>query len=83
MWAIELPGSEEWILPDAIETLLSRLPAESSVWEQLSSRAQTGVFCGLFLREGNRGADLSAELLGELARRRLRLSLDIYNVAKV
>jgi len=81
MWQLELPGTREWVLDDAIGTLLSRLPPEAGVWEQLAQRARADVFCGLFLDQWNRGADLSYEILGELARRRLGLSLDIYGQA--
>ncbi len=82
IWQLELPGTKEWVLGDAIGTLLSRLPSEIGVWEQLAQRASADVFCGLFLDQWNRGADLSYEILGELARRRLGLSLDIYGEAR-
>jgi hypothetical protein len=78
MWQFGLPGTKEWILEDAIRTLLSRLPSDPAVWEQLSQRARTDVFCGLFLRQWNRGVDLTSQLLAELSARRLGLSLDIY-----
>jgi hypothetical protein len=66
------------VLGDAIATLLARLPTEPDIWEQLAQRAKADVFCGLFLDQWSRGAELSHELLGDLARRRLALSLDIY-----
>lgn len=83
IWQLELPGTREWVLADAIRTLLSRLPSDTSVWEELAERAHADVFCGLFLARWNRGADLPYELLGDLARRRLALSLDIYSQSSV
>lgn len=80
-WFFEFAGApEEWTLDDAIETLLRRLPADLTVWEQLSAKYRLDVFCGVYLTGVNRGMTLSQTLLRQLADRHLELDLDIYCV---
>ncbi len=65
-------------LDDALTHLLSRLPADESLWADLASRYEVGIFCGLYLTTENQGTDLRASTLLALAARHLTLSLDIY-----
>jgi len=78
VWAYRLPASPEWELGDAIRTLLEQLPPDPALWEALASEFRTDVFCGLFLGDTNRGAEIPVETLALLAERRLTLSLDIH-----
>lgn len=65
-------------LDDAVMHLLSRLPDDESLWADLATRYEIGVFCGLYLTTDNQGTDLRASTLLALATRHLTLSLDIY-----
>jgi hypothetical protein len=76
--ALTVDPTEEWELADAVDTLLARLPADPAIWRALGSRYQLDVFCGLFLRSENQGADLPPATLAALAERGLTLGLDIY-----
>ncbi len=79
-WRLEFPGAEqEWILTDAIDALLDRLPSDPAVWYTLASRFRLDVFCGLFLDALNRGLDLGPDVMSRLAERHLTLRLDIYS----
>jgi hypothetical protein len=78
IWSYALPASREWVLGDAIRTLLEQLPADPALWEALASEFATDVFCGLFLSSMNRGTELPVETLALLAERQLKLGLDIY-----
>jgi Domain of unknown function (DUF4279) len=78
VWRLELPVSAEWVLDDAITTLLGKLPSDLAVWRELASQYRLDVFCGLFLEQWNRGTELSPATLGLLAERNLTLSLDVY-----
>ncbi len=48
------------------------------VWSDIIRRYSCDLFCGLFMSEGNEGADLAPEMLAMLGARGLRLGLDIY-----
>lgn len=78
IWTYDLPTSTEWLLDDAITTLLARMPSEPTVWGQLSARYSVDIFCGLFLASMNRGTKLSAATMQELASRKIDMGLDIY-----
>ena|SRR6185312_3769094 len=79
VWRLSLPHSREWVLEDAITTLLAALPSDLAVWQALGGKYRLDVFCGLFLDQWNRGADLSPAVLRELAERGLALGLDVYD----
>lgn len=78
VWYVDLAESAEWVLEDAIITLLERLPSDRQVWEQLASRHHIDLVCGAFVYGWNRGFVVSSRVLAELARRRMALSVDIY-----
>ena len=78
LWSIQLPESPEWRLDDAITTLLARLPSDLSIWNEIAAHASIDLFCGLHLAVWNRGFELPAELLGRLAERSIKLSVDVY-----
>jgi len=68
--------------PDAqIRELLSGLNSDVTVWRELTTRFKARLLCGLFMEVGNEGVDLSAEMLTEIGKRGLVLSLDIYDSA--
>lgn len=61
-----------------IGALLTKLPSDPTIWRELTAHYECDVFCGLFMREGNEGMELSPEVMSMLGVRRLRLGLDIY-----
>jgi len=71
---LSIPGD----LNTQIAALLAKLPADPSVWRELSGRYRCDVFCGLFMREGNEGTELQPRVLSALGDRGLKLGLDIY-----
>ncbi len=78
IWSLGLGESREWELSDAINALLNRLPTDIAVWDEIAALARIDMFCGLYLENWNRGAELPSELLGRLAERHFALGLDIY-----
>ena len=75
-WRLDagVPGD----LGTQIGALLDALPGDPSVWRELTGRYECDVFCGLFLRDGNEGTELSPQVMSRLGERGLRLGLDIY-----
>jgi hypothetical protein len=70
--------SKEWVLADAIRTLLKTLPPPSDAWTHLARRFKLRISAGLFLEQWNRGCELPSDLVADLAARHLGLDLDIY-----
>jgi len=65
-------------LNSQIDALLTKLPSDPIIWRELSEHYECDVFCGLFMREGNEGTELSPLVMSILCIRGLRLGLDIY-----
>jgi Domain of unknown function (DUF4279) len=65
-------------LEDQINTLLDRLPFNLEVWQNLTRRFQSDLFCGLWLKRWNRGLDFTSKTMQRIGERGLALSLDIY-----
>jgi hypothetical protein len=61
-----------------IGALLTKLPSDPTIWRELTEHYECDVFCGLFMRDGNEGVELSPEVMSMLGVRGLRLGLDIY-----
>jgi hypothetical protein len=61
-----------------IGAILAKLTDNLSIWCELGRRYRCDVFCGLFMRNSNEGADLEPGILKMLGDRGLRLGLDIY-----
>lgn len=79
-WRLDagVPGN----LSTQIAALLAKLPSDSTIWCELAQHYECDVFCGLFMREGNEGTELSPQVMSMLSVRRLRLELDIYGGPK-
>jgi hypothetical protein len=73
--AQELQGAD---LDAQISEILARLTSDLSVWQQLSSKYQVDLFCGLFLERPNRGVSLSPETMAQLSARGISIGFDIY-----
>jgi hypothetical protein len=65
-------------LEAVISNLLASMPAEISVWDELQQYGTPEVFCGVFMKQMNRGVNLSSAIMEALAQRKLRLALDVY-----
>lgn len=78
VWYVDLAESSEWVLDDAITTLLTHLPADPEVWRRLAETHTIDLLCGAFLFGWNRSFVLAPATLEALAVRRMALSVDIY-----
>lgn len=80
-WRLALDASAPGNLNAQISAILAKLPDDLSVWRELSRRYRCDIFCGLFMHDGNEGAELQPDVLAMLGDRGLRLGLDIYNAS--
>lgn len=78
-WRLDagVPGN----LNTQIGALLTKLPSDPSIWRELTELYECSVFCGLFMRDGNEGTELSPLVMSLLSVRSLWLNLDIYSAA--
>jgi hypothetical protein len=72
----EVPAGTE--LGDALMHLLAALPQDATLWEEITSSYSADLFCGMFLENDNQSTVVPPEVLGELGRRGLGLSLDLF-----
>ena len=78
IWSVSYGESDGTDLEVKIEFLLGKLTSDLTVWNDITSKCDGDVFCGLFLDGWNRGFELSPDLLIKLANRNLRIGFDIY-----
>jgi hypothetical protein len=81
MWCLESAGQEPEAVDRQIDEILSRLTGDLNVWSELGRRYRLDLFCGLFMRTGNEGVEISPAGLAALGRRGINLALDIYGPA--
>jgi hypothetical protein len=72
----EVPAGTE--LGDALTHLLAALPQDATLWEEITSSFDADLFCGVFLENDNQSTVVPPEVLAELGRRGLSLSLDLF-----
>jgi Domain of unknown function (DUF4279) len=80
MWSISTEGLlDPSVSVDVhIRSLLYRVAPDETIWAQLSDAFHCRIFVGWFLEKPNEMVELDPDLLGEIARRRLRLDFDVY-----
>lgn len=77
-WHVESPrGNGD--LDQHIRWIIDALSTDQEIWDSIKARYDLDLFCGLFLEDWNRGTGITAELMSELGRRGIDLSLDIYS----
>ena len=77
-WSLKTERSTSGDLDSQIQTLLAGTTTDINVWQNITSRFQADVFCGLFLQEMNEGLVISPITLKLLGDRGIELSLDVY-----
>ena len=76
-WQYTKPNSPEPI-DDQVVALLNDLTDDPDVWQDVASRFNVDLFVGVFMRDWNRGFDLSVPTLRLLADKRIPIGFDIY-----
>ncbi len=81
MWSLKAPNSCPADIEGQMRNLLAQLPDDLEVWERISSFPDLKVefFCGFFMCRTNEGIELSIQMLSEMAKRGIKLGLDIYS----
>ncbi len=79
MWQLRAADREPEDLDGQIQELLSQVTSDLTVWQQIATRYQIDLFCGLFMGDTNDGLILSPASLVALGQRHIELQLDIYD----
>lgn len=77
-WHLEGEPFSSLKLEEQVKELLNKVTSELAIWENLISRFNVDIFCGLFFKDFNRGFELSPELMKYLAERGIKIGFDIY-----
>ena len=76
--AVSSRDDEEPNFDTSLREMLESLTDNLDTWKHLAQRFDTGLFCGIFLTDSNRGFTISPELMSALGDRELYLGLDLY-----
>ena len=79
-WSIETSSRDvdEPDIDTSLRDLLDSMTENIDIWNRLSNQFDTGLFCGIFLTDSNRGFTISPELMSALGDRDLYIGLDLY-----
>lgn len=77
-WSLDSKLEAHIGIEEKIRDLIKPILANESYWKKVTSECEVDLFCGLFMEAGNRGFDLSHEIMGKLARLCIHISFDIY-----
>lgn len=78
-WMLHVPRRRPGDLDGQVIELLSQLTQDLSVWKDLTTRFNSNIFLGFFLREFNEGIGLKPETSLMVGQRGLLLNFDIYS----
>jgi hypothetical protein len=78
-WSLSARRAEPADLDGQIKWLMSRVTSDLDRWQDLTSRYDVDVFCGLFMQTGNDGLGISPQAMLSLGARGIELVLDIYS----
>lgn len=77
-WFLEAPRRQPGDISSQISEMFEGTTEDLSVWTGLSHRFQGDVYCGFFMSERGESLILPVETLDALAKRGLRLQVEIY-----
>lgn len=77
-WILDgkLPPTDDFEVQ--IENLLASVTDDLSAWKALADKYRIDIYCGLFLKDINRGCDLSSKIIKALSERNISICFDIY-----
>ena len=78
MWRLSVADYEPANLDSQIVEIFQKLPDDINVWDELASRFDLDIFCGLFLNKTNDVILIAPDPMQILSSRGVTLTLDIY-----
>lgn len=81
LWQLATPWVATLEFEDNLAAFLAKLPRDTRKWKSLCSKYDCRITIVLRMRTWNRGGEISAEALQSIAKRKLKLELDVYHDA--
>ncbi|MES2450098.1 MAG: DUF4279 domain-containing protein [Pseudomonadota bacterium] len=78
-WRLKAADRQPGDFDNQIAQILEGLSNDLAVWDDLTTRFNADVFCGVFMKKSNEGLSLSAKSMLDLGARRLSLDFDVYD----
>ena len=78
MWRLKAADSKPEDLDAQIRYIFDQLNDDLALWKSFGNRFKIDLFCGLFMKYGNEGVELSSESLLILGSRGIKIALDVY-----
>lgn len=77
-WRYCVRRCENIDLEELINKLLDRIAPNLEIWRELTTKFQSDLFCGLWLKRYSGAIDFSPAIMMKIAERGLSIGLDIY-----
>ena len=77
-WLLNHKGDSPITAEEIIREILSKISADSGIWKELSSRYDVQVRIAIHMENWNKGFDLSAETVQQIADLGAKMVFDIY-----
>jgi Domain of unknown function (DUF4279) len=77
-WRYGIQRRADIDLEELINKLFNRITPNLEIWHNLTTKFQSDLFCGLWLKRANGATDLSPAVMMKIAERGLSIGLDIY-----
>lgn len=78
-WILNGRCPEHYTLEDQVRGLLARVTDDYKVWQTLTEQYKVDIFCGVMMGGFNEHFEVSSELSDELAKRNLKLHIDLFS----
>ena len=77
-WQFEVPSRSPGDLDAQVNEIFAGLSQDAQVWQQLRSRFEMDLFCGLFMVERSYGIGFCPEIMRLLGERRIAMECCVY-----
>lgn len=79
-WLLKQKGEAPITAEEIIQEILSKVSADLRIWQELSSRYDVQVRIAIHIEDWNKGFDLSAETIQQIAGLGAKMVFDIYTL---
>lgn len=78
-WILNGRCPEHYTIEDQVRGLLARVTDDLEVWQAIAEHYKVDIFCGVMMGGFNEHFVLSSEISEELAKRNLKLHIDLFS----
>ena len=82
-WGYDVGGTEEWIVSDALELLLERLPDDAELWAELTAEFDVRLVCIVVGLAADTSVAIPSNLVRGVAERRWELHVSFVSLSRL